>query len=242
MLSYHFGSPQGAADRGDPRGQELSGAARRWPRCCLTRTSRRRTRSAHVAATRRARRCRRTDQAVLRDLRAGVPGQPACASPAPGARHRRPVGRAADEGRHGVAAQGRPEANARAEARLGVAVTRGLLLDLFWPPATARPWTQAIGALLIAAVATASARPTRNRRRRASCRRRGRLRSAIGRFLGSPACALRWCFGRGVDADRHVRPRILLLATTRRARSRRPGGWSARSAWPTRSVRSPRGA
>ena len=52
-------------------------------------------------------------------------GQPARAAAA--RRHRRPVGRAAGAL---LVAEGRTEAEARAEARLGVAVTRGLLLDL----------------------------------------------------------------------------------------------------------------
>ena len=47
--------------------------------------------------------------------------------------------------------------------------------------------------------------------------------------------------GRGVDADRHVRPRRSCSSrATPRARSPRPGAWWAPSAWPTRSGRSRR--
>ena len=61
---------------------------------------------------------------VLRGLRPGAAGEPARAAAA--RRHRRRVGRAAG----GAGRTRPPKEEARAEARLGVAVVRGLLLDL----------------------------------------------------------------------------------------------------------------
>ena len=130
MLSYHFGSREGLLIEviRDGRGPA---ARRRSRRCCSTRTRRPPRSCAARGSASRTRRCGRTSACSSRSTRRPSQGHPHALPLLDGIVDLwvEPLTRIA-------VAQGRDEAEARAEARLGVAVTRGLLLDLL---ATGRP-------------------------------------------------------------------------------------------------------